>query len=383
MAIDPGKSTRGVAGTGDIGKRGSDSAGKHWVETLAVVMERIVPDAITTSILLLVVLFLLSLFIDTPLSTTLDAYYRGLWNLLAFTMQMTLILVLSLILGATPFFKTVIVALSRLPKTTTQVVTGAAICGALVAYFNWGLSIALSPVIAIHFAKEAERKRLPVDFLFLLSTLAGVGAIWQFGLSGSAPLLMATPGHFLEKTTGIMPLSTTIWSPAAIVLVVTFTTACIICGVVFMPKKIRPISEFTEASASVGDGPAADDRDIRSTGGRTFAQRLEQSWLVMAPLALGLGLLAVPALLRQGPQHGHQRDEHAGAAARRHPSSQRLQLHQSIARRRRARLANRRSLPSVRRRRRPDSVHAGWRVSRQHVQSNPHTLLLPPSSSSS
>ncbi|WP_348240528.1 TIGR00366 family protein, partial [Salmonella enterica] len=75
-------------------------------------MERVVPDAITTSILLMVVLFVLSLGIGTPLAETIDAYYRGLWNLLAFTMQMTLILVLSLILGATPIFKGIIIKLS-------------------------------------------------------------------------------------------------------------------------------------------------------------------------------------------------------------------------------------------------------------------------------
>ena len=63
--------------------------------------------------------------IGTPLSSAVDAYYRGLWNLLAFTMQMTLILVLSLILGATPFFKKIIISLSRLPRTVPQVVAGA------------------------------------------------------------------------------------------------------------------------------------------------------------------------------------------------------------------------------------------------------------------
>jgi len=211
----------------------------QWVDKLALIMERVVPDAITTSIILMVVLVALALGIGTPLSDTVDAYYRGLWNLLAFTMQMTLILVLSLILGATPFFKRIIVSLSRLPRTVPQVVTGAVLTSAAVAYFNWGLAIALGPIIAIHFCRQAESKGLRIDFLFMLATLAGAGAIWQFGLSGSAPLLMATPGHFLEETTGIMPLSTTIWAPATIILVVSFIIVVIIAGVVFMPKKIR------------------------------------------------------------------------------------------------------------------------------------------------
>jgi short-chain fatty acids transporter len=247
-------------------------------------MERVVPDAITTSILLMVFMFVLSLALGAGLTATMDAYYRGLWNLLAFTMQMTLILVLSLILGATPAFRNVIISLSRLPRTRNQVVVLAVLCGGLVAYLNWGLSIALSPVISTHFAREAERKGIPIDFLFLLATMAGAGSIWQFGLSGSAPLLVATPGHFLEKTTGVMPLTTTIWSPAAVTLVLAFTVAVIIVGCWLMPNRVRPASLFVkEGSASE---PAAASPDTAAPA--TFARWLEHSRIVMLPLSLML-----------------------------------------------------------------------------------------------
>ncbi len=249
-------------------------------------MEHLVPDAITTAIVLMIALFLLSLALGATIESTMDAYYRGLWMLLAFTMQMTLILVLSLILGATPVFKKAVASIARLPSTRSQVVVAAVLCGGVVAYLNWGLSIALSPVIAIHFARESERKRIPIDFLFLLATLTGAGSIWQFGFSGSAPLLMATPGHFLEKTTGVMPLTTTIWAPAAIVLVIAFTLATMIVGCVLMPKRVRPLSEFPGAERSLDDVPEA---DLAAPIGATFAQRLEHSRLVMAPMALMLG----------------------------------------------------------------------------------------------
>jgi len=257
---------------------------EKWIDALARLMQRVVPDAITTAIMLMVAVFLLSLLLGGTVIETLDAYYRGLWMLLAFTMQMTLILVLSLILGATPFFRRAIVSISRRPRTKPQVVVGAVLCGACVAYLNWGLSIALSPVIAIHFAREAERKGISVDFLFLLATLAGVGSIWQFGFSGSAPLLMATPGHFLEQTTGVMPLTTTIWSPAAIVLVIAFVIATIVVGCVLMPSNVRPISTF--ASAGVLDEAS----DVQTSAGTEtgFAHRLEHTRLVMAPLAMML-----------------------------------------------------------------------------------------------
>jgi short-chain fatty acids transporter len=260
---------------------------RHFVDALADVMERIVPDAITTSIILLVLLFGLSLTIGSGLSATIDAYYRGLWMLLQFTMQMTLILVLSLILGSTPAFKNAVIFLSRLPRTQAQVMVLAVVAGGFVAYLNWGLSIALSPVIAIHFANQAERKGIKIDFLWLMSVLAGAGAIWQFGLSGSAPLLMATPGNFLEQQAGVMPLSTTIWSPAAMILVPSFMAAVVFVGVVFMPKTPRQVSEFPQASRVIEGRPAeADDEQPR--GALTFAQRLEYNPIVIVPLALAL-----------------------------------------------------------------------------------------------
>ena len=95
-------------------------------------------------------------------------------------------------------------------------------------------------------ARSRDARALPIDFLFLLATLAGVGSIWQFGFSGSAPLLVATPGHFLEKTTGVMPLTTTIWSPAAMILVLSFTVAVMVVGCVLMPRAVRPVSMFVK-----------------------------------------------------------------------------------------------------------------------------------------
>ena len=260
----------------------------HWVDTLADVMERIVPDAITTSIVLLVILFGVSLGIGTGVTATFDAYYRGLWMLLQFTMQMTLILVLSLILGATPTFKNAVIFLSRLPRTQTQVMVLAVISGGFVAYLNWGLSIALSPVIAIHFATQAERRGIKIDFLWLMSVLAGGGAIWQFGLSGSAPLLMATPGNFLEQQAGVMPLTTTIWSPAALILVPSFMAAVVIVGVVFMPKKPRQVSEFPQAARVIETDRVAEAEEQKPRSAMTFAQRLEYNPIVIIPLALAL-----------------------------------------------------------------------------------------------
>lgn len=263
--------------------------GPDRLTRFATLVGRLIPDAISTSVALLVLVFGAALLLGNSIGTAMDAYYRGLWMLLPFTMQMTLILVLSLILASTTVFRKTVVSLSRLPRTTTQVVALAVLCVAFISYLNWGLGLALGPMIAIHFCKEAERKGIRVDFLFMLAILAGAGSVWQFGFSASAPLLMATPGHFLQETTGIMTLGSTIWSPAAITLVIVFILAVIVAGCLFMPKAIRPISEFPESEKLGEPAAAPDDAPMEeAVVAPSPAQRLERSSVIVAILCFAL-----------------------------------------------------------------------------------------------
>jgi short-chain fatty acids transporter len=210
-----------------------------WLDRFAIVMGRLVPDAITAAIIFMLVLAGMALALGNSPGQIMDAYSQGLWSLLAFTMQMTLIITLSSVLGATPFFRKLILTLSRLPNTTTQVVGLAVLIIAVASYCYWGLGLALTPLVTIYFAREAERKGIRLDFLFLLATVWGSNACWQYGLSSSAALLMATPGHFLEKTTGVIPLRTTIWAPASILMEIVYLILVIVVGRLLMSERLE------------------------------------------------------------------------------------------------------------------------------------------------
>jgi short-chain fatty acids transporter len=186
---------------------------ERWLDQFARVMGRIVPDALTASVVLLLVLVAAALALDNSMMQVVDAYYRGLWMLLPFTMQMTLIIVLSATLATAPVCRRAVAAVSRIPRSTNQVVMLSVLVSAAAAYLYWGLGMALSPIAAVYFAREAERKGIQIDFPFLLAVVWAANAVWQFGFSASAPLLVATPGHFLESTIGVIPLSTTIGRP--------------------------------------------------------------------------------------------------------------------------------------------------------------------------
>jgi len=90
------------------------------LDRFANLMSRWVPDAVTAGVILTFLTLAIALALGNPVLRALDAYHQGLWMLLPFTMQMTLILVLSLALATTPFFRGIIVRLARLPKARTS-----------------------------------------------------------------------------------------------------------------------------------------------------------------------------------------------------------------------------------------------------------------------
>src|SRR6185312_5822495 len=110
---------------------------------------RLVPDAITASVLLTLTMVATAWALGNSASRIVDAYHQGLWMLLQFTMQMTLIIVLSSALAITPFFRRAIAAMARLPKTPRQIVILAFLMSGTASYLYWGLGYALGPMIAI------------------------------------------------------------------------------------------------------------------------------------------------------------------------------------------------------------------------------------------
>lgn len=252
------------------------------LERFALWVGRAVPDALTASVLFLFIVAAAALAIGTPGRTVMDAYYRGLWMLLPFTMQMTLIILLGAALSSSLAVRRIVGTVSRVPKSAAGVVSAVMLFGAAVSYLHWGLGYALAPVIAVYFATEAEKKGIAVDFPFLLVATYIGASVWQFGLSASAPLLVATPGHFLESSIGVIPLKNTIWSPAALFHVVAFTVSSILLARWVMPRAPAQISQFPESHK------LAEDTGVVAEPPASFSERLERHRLTMLALAAAL-----------------------------------------------------------------------------------------------
>ena len=246
-----------------------------------------VPDATATAVIMLLLLGAASLALGDSVETTLDAWYRGLWMLLPFSMQMTLILVLSGVISMTDAFRRFARRVADVPQTLPQVFALSIAVTSMIGYLYWGLGLALSPLIAVYFADGAERKGIRVDFPLLLATAYAASSVWQFGLSSSAALLMASPGNFLESVTGVMSLGTTIGSLPAVLVILVFPTLLTLMALMLMPTQPRQLSQFPAAAALAKLAPPAANV---AQGRASFSEWTERTSLF--PLLLCVALVA-------------------------------------------------------------------------------------------
>lgn len=248
-----------------------------------------VPDATATALIMLVLLAATALALGDSPGTTVDAWYRGLWMLLPFSMQAALMLVLSGVLSQTAVFRQAVETLARLPRTAGQTLALAVAVTSVLAYFHWAIAITMGPLIAVQFAAAAERKGIRLDFPFLLATVFAATSVWQYGLSSSGALLMATPGHFLEASTGLWSLGSTIGSLPALAVVLVFPVTLVLLALWLAPRDARPLSAFPHAQALAGkpEENAADPGPPAGLSGWTERTRLFP-WLLSAALGAWL-----------------------------------------------------------------------------------------------
>jgi short-chain fatty acids transporter len=182
---------------------------------------RWVPGTFTIAWLLTLIVLGLGVTVGrAPLLTCVTAWGDGFWELLPFSMQMCLVMFTGSMVAVSPPVRRGLTWLAARPRTPRQSILLVALSSMLLALLHWGISIVGSAVLV----RELGRRRSGVDYrLLVAAAYLGMGMTWHAGLSASAPLLVATPGHFLESEIGLVPMSATIFSPFNLILV-----ACVV-----------------------------------------------------------------------------------------------------------------------------------------------------------
>ena len=150
------------------------------------------PDAFVFALIATVVVVVAGVMAtSSSLLDVVDAWGRGFWDLIPFTMQMALVIITGHVLATSRPMGRLIRTVAGWPTTPRSAVALVAFFAMASSWFNWGFSLVFSAVLAI----EVARRVKDVDYRALAAaSFLGAGSIWAQGLSGSAALQMATPG---------------------------------------------------------------------------------------------------------------------------------------------------------------------------------------------
>ena len=170
--------------------------------------ERFLPSALGIAVLLTGFTFVLAWafgFRELPLLSRIGrsaaSWGSGLSGLLAFAMQMCLVMLTGYIVAVSPLFKRALDRLAAVPRGPRAAVAWMGFLSMALGLVNWGVSIVGSAVLA----RAIARRHPKVDYrLLVAAAYLGLGCTWHAGLSASAPMTVAAPQNdFLAS--GLIP----------------------------------------------------------------------------------------------------------------------------------------------------------------------------------
>ncbi|WP_085522746.1 short-chain fatty acid transporter [Tuberibacillus sp. Marseille-P3662] len=261
------------------------------------IVQRYLPDAFLFAIILTLIVYVMGVGLTDSSPIDMVHYWGdGFWDLLSFAMQMALIVVTGYILANSPIFESLLSKLARFAKTPGQAIMLVTFVAAIACFINYGFGLVIGALFARHVVRVVPK----VDYRLLVASAYSGYLLWHGGLSGSVPLTIATDGHFLEDTIGIIPVSETLFT--------SFNLFIIIALLITLPLLNRLLLKATEGQGPL-DPPSANDQmaatvepapEPSSDDKPTPADRLENSTII----SMLIGLLGLAFIVYHFAQKG-------------------------------------------------------------------------------
>jgi short-chain fatty acids transporter len=255
------------------------------------VVHRVLPDPLIFALLLTALTFALALGLTPSTGADLIGYWGGgFWNLLAFAMQMALVLVTGHALATSTPARRAMTAIAGAARTPAHAVMLVAFVSAVACAINWGFGL----IIGAMFAREVARRVRGADYRLLVASAYMGFLTWHGGLSGSVPLVAATKGNPMEKLIGLIPVSQTIFTGYNL-----FITAVLIATLPLLARMMMPAPGQT---VSV-DPALLEERVVpaRTLGpDATLAEKLEESRLLSVLVAALCAVFLALRFMKKG-----------------------------------------------------------------------------------
>ncbi|KGR82682.1 short-chain fatty acid transporter [Lysinibacillus odysseyi] len=212
-------------------------------------MRKYLPDPFVFAIGLTLLTLVLSIIIEGAgfLELTV-AWGDGFWDLLAFTTQMAVILAMGYVLATAPVTQRFLDKITSFVHTPKMAVIVATLVGGIGSYLNWGFGLIVGGIIARKLALKVKGVHYP---LIIAAAYSGF-TFYGLGLSASIPVLISTPGHFLEESMGIIGLGDTIFSLPMILTTIALFIGLPLFNAMLHPKNPANVKEIDPSLADSG-----------------------------------------------------------------------------------------------------------------------------------
>jgi len=255
--------------------------------------ERWVPDSWVICMMLTVLAFGLAFFgADVGVQEAALAWGDGVWVLLTLAMQFTIAMVAAHACVASRPVHRLLDRLAALPDPArpTQAVALAGVFSLVTGYLNWALCLVACALFVPFLARRNPRADIRVT---IAAAYLGLGTVWHGGLSGSAPLILATPGNpLLAPSAGaavvdrLYPVTETLFHPFNLVYLLAIGLTGLLAAVALHPRR-DPVTLSPEQVEAILPQPPPEP--VRPS---TPAERLEhfRGWVWLAALLLAYPL---------------------------------------------------------------------------------------------
>ena len=243
--------------------------------------ERYIPNPYLYAVILTFIT-VAAAFIWTPAAPgkLINSWYNGIWSILAFAMQMALILATGVALADAPLIKGQLRKLASLPAHQVSAAITVFLAAAIGSWLNWGFGLVVGAIVA----REIGKRLSNVDFGFLVAAAYMGFMVWASGLSSSIALATATHGsalNIVEKVTGkIAGFDETIFTYYNLVPVVLL--------IILVPLALYLMAPEEKEMRKVDPELLIRQDEVQNTENkeRTFATVLENSRIITVMLVL-------------------------------------------------------------------------------------------------
>ena len=245
---------------------------KKFTNGCVNVVNRWLPDPFLFAIILSIVVFVFAMLGtgQGPLQMVQSwGNATGFWSLLAFAMQMALVLVLGSAMASAPVFKRFLARIASVAKDKKSAIVLTTFVSVICCWLNWGFGLIAGALLA----KEMAKRIRDVDYRLLIASAYSGFIVWHAGLSGSIPLTISG-GYTIGEETYQAGMNQTVFHPMNLIM----------CGLILVLMPFVNYAMHPDEAHTITVDPALLESEVeRQYRIETPADKMEHSkilWII-------------------------------------------------------------------------------------------------------